>query len=89
MLWNSPAFKAGIVVGTQIVAVNGSSYDADDLKDATTAAKSNGAAIQPWIKRGDRYNTAALNYRGGLRYPHLQRIPGTSALIDNVLNPKA
>jgi predicted metalloprotease with PDZ domain len=88
VLWDSPAFKAGIVVESQIVAVNGVAYDADDLKGAITAAKTNGAPIQLLIKRGDRYDTVSVNYRGGLRYPHLERIPGTPALLDDVLNPR-
>ncbi len=88
VLWDSPAFKAGIVMGSQIVAVNGVAYDADDLKDAIIAAKNNAAPIQLLIKRGDRYMTVAVNYHGGLRYPHLERIPGTPPLLDDLLTPR-
>jgi predicted metalloprotease with PDZ domain len=88
VLWNSPAFKAGVVVGSQIVAVNGVAYDADELKDAITAARGNAAPIQLLIKRGDRYMTVGVNYRGGLRYPHLARIPGTPAPLDALLAPR-
>jgi predicted metalloprotease with PDZ domain len=44
VLWDGPAFNAGITVGTQIVAVNGQAYDSDDLKDAITAAKTSAGA---------------------------------------------
>lgn len=89
VLWGGPAFKAGIVVGCQIVSVNGMDYDSDDLKDAITAAKTNSAPIQLLIKRGDRYMTVAVNYHGGLRYPHLERLPGTPALLDQTLSPRS
>ena len=91
VLWDGPAFNAGITVGTEIVAVNGHAFDADDLKDAITAAKTAPAPIQLLLKRGDRYDTVALNYHGGLRYPHLERVPNTTnttALLDDLLSPR-
>ncbi|HEY6578189.1 MAG TPA: hypothetical protein VIY09_02620, partial [Rhizomicrobium sp.] len=87
VLWGSPAFHAGVTVGNQIVAVNGVAYEPDALKDAITAAKGNSAPIQLLLKRGDRYTTIAVNYHGGLRYPHLERIQGTPALLDDLLAP--
>ena len=39
VLWDGPAFKSGLTVGTQIIAVNGIAYDADRLKSAITDAK--------------------------------------------------
>ncbi|HWA31147.1 MAG TPA: hypothetical protein VG867_08610, partial [Rhizomicrobium sp.] len=36
VMWDGPAAKAGVTVGTEIVAVNGNAYDADDLKDVVT-----------------------------------------------------
>jgi predicted metalloprotease with PDZ domain len=89
VLWGGPAFKAGVVIGSQIVGINGVAYDGDDLKDAITAAKSNNAPIQLLIKRGDRYMTVTVNYHGGLRYPHLERINGTPALLDELLAPRS
>ena len=86
--WDSPAFNAGVTVGSEIVAVNGTAYDGDHLKAAVRSAKSSPAPIQLLVKRGDRYTTLALNYNGGLRYPHLERIPGTPALLDAVLAAK-
>jgi predicted metalloprotease with PDZ domain len=89
VLWDSPAFKAGLVVGSQIVAVNGVAYDSDDLKRAITEAKAGGAPIALLVKRADRYMTVSVPYRGGLRYPRLERIPGTPALLDDLLAPRS
>jgi predicted metalloprotease with PDZ domain len=88
VMWNGPAFNAGATVGAQIVAVNGMTYNADDLKDTITNAKTDPAPIQLLLKRGDRYETIAINYHGGLRYPHLERLPNTPALLDALLSPK-
>jgi predicted metalloprotease with PDZ domain len=88
VMWDSAAFNAGLTMGTQIVAVNGQAFDPDDLKDTITRAKTSPAPIQLLVKRGSRYETVALNYHGGLRYPHLERIPGAPALLDDVLTPR-
>jgi predicted metalloprotease with PDZ domain len=83
--WDGPAFNAGVTVGSEIVAINGTAYDSDRLKSAIKNAKSSQAPIQLLLKRGDNYRTVAVNYHGGLRYPHLERIPGAPALLDAVL----
>jgi predicted metalloprotease with PDZ domain len=88
VVWDGPAFKAGITVGAKIVAVNGVAYDSDRLKDAIKDAKTSKAPIQLLLKRGDIYRTVAVDYHGGLRYPHLERVPGTPALLDAILAPR-
>jgi predicted metalloprotease with PDZ domain len=88
VMWDGPAFNAGATVGATIVAINGVAYDSDLLKDTITDAKTTGAPIQLLLKRGDRYQTISINYRGGLRYPHLERVAGTPALLDALLAPR-
>jgi predicted metalloprotease with PDZ domain len=74
VLWDSPAFKAGISPGMTVVAVNGQDYDADDLKDAVTAAaKDNNQVIELLVKNFNEYKTVRIDYHGGLKYPHLVR----------------
>jgi predicted metalloprotease with PDZ domain len=74
--WDSPAFNAGLGSGTTVVAVNGQEYDKDLLEDAVKAAKTGKAPIQLMVKEFDRYRTVSIDYHGGLRYPHLERIEG-------------
>lgn len=76
VLWDGPAFAAGIIAGNSIVAVNGREYSADVIKDAITAAKGGTAPIELLVKRGNRYDTLRIDYHGGLQYPHLERIAG-------------
>lgn len=70
--WDSPAFNAGVVNGSRLIAVNGTAYSADDLKAAITAAKG-GAPLDLLIQRGERFQTVRLDYKGGLRWPWLER----------------
>ena len=86
--WDGPAFKAGLVVGAKIVAVNGKEFSADDLKEAISAAKTATGPIELLVKTGDRYRTVAMDYHDGLRYPHLERLAGTTASLDEILTPR-
>jgi predicted metalloprotease with PDZ domain len=87
VLWDSPAFNAGLTVSTRIAAVNGIAYDADRLKKAVTEARS-GKPIELLVKNGDHYRTVAIAYTGGLRYPRLERIEGTADLISRIYEPR-
>ncbi|OOG43734.1 M61 family metallopeptidase [Rhodanobacter sp. C05] len=74
VLWDGPAFKAGISPSMTVIAVNGHDYDADALKDAVTAAaKDNSQSIELLVKDFDQYKTIRIDYHGGLKYPHLVR----------------
>lgn len=88
--WDGPAFNAGLVTGTKIVAVNGTAYDHDEIKKAITAAKGGNKPIELLVKRGDRFFTVPVMWNGGLRFPWLERIPGGSgqAGLDRLLAPK-
>jgi predicted metalloprotease with PDZ domain len=76
VLWDGPAFNAGIGSGMTIVAVNGKEFSADTIKDAVTAAKGSKAPIELLVKQFDRYQTIKIDYHGGLLYPNLERIAG-------------
>ncbi|HMA49455.1 MAG TPA: peptidase M61, partial [Magnetospirillaceae bacterium] len=87
--WNSPAFKAGIPPGSQVIAVNSYALDGADLiKPAIIAAEKPGAApIELLIKADDRYRMVQIDYHGGLRYPHLEAT-GEGGLLDKIVEPK-
>ncbi|HEY2661239.1 MAG TPA: peptidase M61 [Caulobacteraceae bacterium] len=87
--WDGPAFKAGLTEGCQIVAVNGDAFSADDLKDAIKAGAASGAApIELLIKNKDQFRTVRIDYHDGLRYPHLERMAGAPARLDDILTPR-
>jgi predicted metalloprotease with PDZ domain len=85
--WQGPAFKAGLTVGAKLMAVNGLAYDPDRLKQAITEGK-DGRPIELIVKRGDHYRIVTLDYRGGLRYPRLERLPGAPDRLSALFAPK-
>jgi len=85
VVWEGPAFKANIIEGTQILAINGIAYSADVLKDAIRSAQGTKLPIELIVKTGDRFRVASIDYHDGLRYPHLERDASTAARLDDIL----
>jgi predicted metalloprotease with PDZ domain len=83
--WDGPAFRAGVVPGMNVVAVDGKDYSADALKDAVKAAKGGQAPIVLLLKNSDYFSTVKVDYHGGLKYPHLERIKGDKDLIGDIV----
>ncbi len=87
--WDGPAFKAGLTVGQEIVAVNGVPYTEDALKAAVTAAKGGKDPIRLTIKTDDRVREVPVQWNGGLRYPRFEKIAGAGdGPLDRLLSPK-
>jgi predicted metalloprotease with PDZ domain len=86
--WDSPAFDAGIDLGDEIVAVNGRAFTGDRLKQAVKDAKGSKDPIKLLLKSGDRYREVAIDYHGGLRYPHLVKTATGEAGLDKLLQPR-
>jgi predicted metalloprotease with PDZ domain len=84
VVWDSPAFKARLTESAQILAVNGTAYSADVLKDAIRAAKDAALPIDLIVKNGDRFQVVRIDYHNGLRYPHLERDASAAALLDDI-----
>ncbi|HET8942087.1 MAG TPA: peptidase M61 [Rudaea sp.] len=88
VLWNGPAFKAGVSSGATIVAVNGETYSSDVLKDAISAARNSKTPIQLLLKYQGGYRTVPVDYHGGLQYPHLQRVQNTPDYLSRIIAPR-
>ena len=86
-MWEGVGFKAGMSGGSTLLAVNGRAYKAEVLREAITAAKADKAPIQLLVKKGNLYQTYALDYHGGLKYPRLERIQGTPDRLEAILKP--
>ncbi|MBS0386759.1 MAG: M61 family metallopeptidase [Proteobacteria bacterium] len=87
--WDGPAFNVGLAVGETLVAVNGDAYSADGLRRAITAAKTGRDPLALLIKAGDQYRTVQIDYHGGLRYPHLERIRGAPDRLGQIFAPRS
>jgi predicted metalloprotease with PDZ domain len=83
--WDSVAFKAGLVPGMQLLAVDGQVYSADKLREAILKAEKRSEPITLLVKDRDQVISVALDYHAGPRIPHLERVDGTPARLDDVL----
>ena len=86
--WDGPAFNAGIGSGATIIAVNGLAYETEVLEDAVKAAKDGTMPIELMLKEFDRYRTVKVDYHGGPRYPHLERIKGKPDYLTPILSKR-
>jgi predicted metalloprotease with PDZ domain len=86
VLWDGPAFKAGLAPGMKLIAVNGEEYSAEGLRDAIGAAKGGSTPIELLVKTFNEYRTLAVPYYGGLLYPHLVRT-GAADTLSELLAP--
>ena len=82
----SPAYDAGLGPHMTILAVNGHVYSANSLNDAITHPPN--GKITLIMRNFDSVEIHELKYAGGLRYSHLERIPGTRDFLSEILAPR-
>jgi predicted metalloprotease with PDZ domain len=88
VVWNSPAFAAGITVGAKVVAVNGEEYSTKLLRAGLKDSTDKKHPLSLIIKQGTRYRTITLDYSGGIRYPRLEKTGEGESSLDRLLAPK-
>lgn len=88
VIWDSPAFKVGLDVGTTILAVNGQSYTGDRLKAAIMAAKGTRDPIRLTVRQNEQVREVAIDYHDGPRYPRLQKVGTGDGGLDRLLMAK-
>ena len=72
--WDSPAFKAGVTPDMKLQAVNDQAFSPASLRAAILAAEKTNTPIKLLLKRDEDFLTITIDYHGGLRYPHLERV---------------
>jgi predicted metalloprotease with PDZ domain len=73
---DTPADAAGLTPGMQLRAVNRRRWSASRLREAIAAAQDSAVGdLALLVEYGDRFDTVDLRYSGGLREPHLERLP--------------
>ena len=87
VVWGSAAWRAGLVVGAKVLSVDGQPYQASVIKSAISASRAD-RPIELRVARGQTEHGLSLAWKGGLRYPHLERVPGTPDLLDDILQPR-
>jgi predicted metalloprotease with PDZ domain len=79
-----PATKAGVAPGMKVVAVGGRRFSGDVVRDAVKATKER-ADLELIVENGDYFRTLKVSYRGGGRYPALERIAGKGDVLGEIL----
>lgn len=85
----SPAANAGLGPGMRILAVNGRKWTPDVMAAALSAAKGGADPIEILAENGEYIRAHRLDYHDGVRYPHLERIPGRPDLLSEIIAPRA
>ncbi len=87
VLMHSLAYQAGLGPGEKIIAVDNKAYTEARLKDAIKASKTSKSPIELIVSNTDEFQVVRLDYHGGERYPHLERVPARPALLDDIIHP--
>ncbi|MCS4229832.1 glycyl aminopeptidase [Stenotrophomonas maltophilia] len=77
VVWDSPAFNAGLAPGMTVIAVDGREYKSERLKEVVAGSRESKAPITLLVKNFDRVMPISIDYHGGALYPALERIAGT------------
>lgn len=85
VVWDSPAFEAGLALGMTVVAVNGTAFSPERIKQAISDNKGRKSPIVLLVRSGDTYRNIELDYAGGLVYPHLQKTGEGEGGLDRLL----
>ena len=79
-----PAANAGIGPGMKIIAVNGRRWTREVLERALREK----GPLELLMQNNDEFHTHTVEYRGGLRYPHLVRDEGKVDVLAEVVKAK-
>jgi predicted metalloprotease with PDZ domain len=85
VMWDSPAFRAGMTPEMELQAVNDQAFSISNLRQAILAAEKSNAPIKLLLKRAKEFITLTVDYHAGLRYPHLERVESTTDRLDAIL----
>jgi predicted metalloprotease with PDZ domain len=89
VIWNGPAFAAGLAPGMRIVAVNGTRFSADALVSAVRAARHDSRPIRLLVQDFEELRTLEVSYHGGMRYAHLERAADADERLSAIGRPRA
>ncbi len=88
VVWDSPAFAAGLTNGDVLVALDGENFDSGELEERIDSAATSRQPIELLVRHGDQFRTVTIPYYGGNRYPRLERIGNKAGWLDYLLAPR-
>ena len=82
----TPAYEAGLGPNITIVAVDGHDYSPDALTESIAHPRN--GVISLVIRNFTSIEAREIHYSGGVRHPHLERIPEKHDYLTEILAPK-
>ncbi|HJS92053.1 MAG TPA: hypothetical protein VJ738_18945 [Steroidobacteraceae bacterium] len=89
VLWDGPAFKAGLAPGMKLSSIDGQPYSTQVLRAEVIHAQKSGEPLRIQAQDDGTVELHTVHYDGGLKYPHLVRIPGSTDYLAQILASKA
>jgi len=86
VLPGSPAYNAGLGPKMTVVAVDGNAFSPEQLDESIAHPRS--GKITFVVRNFATVETREIEYAGGERFPHLERIPGTHDYLTDILTPR-
>jgi len=87
VLYEGPSYAAGLGPGMKITQVGGKPFTPVALRDAVAASPT--SPVQITVANGNEVETRSIDYHGGMKYSHLQRVPNHPDVLDEILHPLA
>jgi predicted metalloprotease with PDZ domain len=88
VIYDSPAWKAGIGPGMKLVSVNKKRWSLPAWRDALASAAQNGGKIEIQVEDEGATKNMTIAYGGVERFPHLQADPARFDMLDEILRPR-
>ncbi len=88
VLPDSPAGRAGLIVGVKLLGIGGHVYTSRAADAALAETKGGSTPLEVVVADGDALRTLKLDYHGGPRFPHLERIAGRPDGLADILKAR-
>ena len=85
VLWDGPAFAAGMVKGMKVLSVGGVTYSHAAMQDALDVCADGGGSVELVVERLDSVKTLTLESPCGQRYPSLEAAGDGPRVLDDIL----
>ena len=83
----SPGYVAGLGPGMKLIAVNSRKWNPGLLHVALKEAKGSNEKIELLVENGQFFKTYTIEYHGGEKNPHLERVSGQPDMMQEMLKP--
>jgi len=85
--YRGPAEKAGVSPSSKLIAVDKRQFTPTVLREAVQKTAAGAEPVELLVKVGEFYEVHRIEYRGGEKYPHLERNPAAPDLLSAIIAP--